>query len=80
MDLPRPGSKVIRDRERGTVACVGGDGGWIGYEDGETVRAKGSWARKRGLGGVFYWTGHGGEYVNGQSGLVGEGFRGLHGG
>ncbi|RPA77326.1 glycoside hydrolase [Ascobolus immersus RN42] len=73
-DLPRPGSNVIRDRERGTISCVGGDAGYVGYEDGETVRGKGVWSRKRGLGGMFYWTGHGGN------GLVEEGFRGLHGG
>ena len=58
-DLPRPGSIVNFDKEVGAVYCVGGDGGFVTYDDAQTVQMKAQFALKEGLGGLFFWTGTG---------------------
>ena len=58
-DLPRPGAVVKFDEEVGAVFCVGGDGGFVTYDNVQTVQMKAQFARKEGLGGLFFWTGTG---------------------
>ena len=58
-DLPRPGALVKFDEEAGAVYCVGGDGGFVTYDDARTVQMKAQFALKEGLGGLFFWTGVG---------------------
>ena len=58
-DLPRPGAVVKYDKEVGAVYCVGGDGGFVTYDDSQTVQSKAHFALKEGLGGLFFWTGTG---------------------
>ena len=58
-DLPRPAAVVNFDREAGAVYCVGGDGGFVTYDDPRTVQMKAQFALKEGLGGLFFWTGTG---------------------
>lgn len=58
-DLPRPGAVVTFDKEVGAVCCVGGDGGFVTYDDAQTVQMKARFALKESLGGLFFWTGTG---------------------
>ncbi len=58
-DLPRPGAVVNFDKEVGAVYCVGGDGGFVTYDDARTVHMKAQFALEEGLGGLFFWTGTG---------------------
>ena len=58
-DLPRPGAVVTFDEEAGAVYCVGGDGGFVTYDDARTVQMKAQFALKEGLAGLFFWTGVG---------------------
>lgn len=55
--LPRPGTQELVDQQAGAAYCVGGDGGFVSYDNPQTVRMKGIYARERGLGGLFYWNG-----------------------
>lgn len=75
-DLPRPDASVHYDSEVTAVSCVGGDGGFVTYDDHNTVRVKADYAKKRALGGLFYWTGTGDS--NDTKSLVEAGFRSLH--
>ena len=59
IDLPRPGTVVTFDKEVGAVYCVGGDGGFVSYDDARTVQMKAQFALEQGLGGLFFWTGAG---------------------
>jgi len=74
-DLPRPGAVVRYDNEATAVYCVGGDGGFVTYDDPTTVRAKAEYAKQKGLGGLFYWTGTGDR--NDFQSLVETGYRTL---
>ena len=74
-DLPRPGATVSYDRAVTAVYCVGGDGGFVTYDDQVTVRAKANYAKQKGLGGLFYWTGTGDR--NDSRSLVEAGYRAL---
>ena len=47
------------DKEVGAVYCVGGDGGFVTYDDARTVQMKAQFALEQGLGGLFFWTGVG---------------------
>lgn len=58
-DLPRPGAVVNFDKEVGAVYCVGGNGGFVTYDDARTVQMKAQFALKEGLAGLFFWTGTG---------------------
>ena len=58
-DLPRPGAVVNFDNEAGAVYCVGGDGGFVSYDDARTVQMKAQFALTEGLAGMFFWTGTG---------------------
>ena len=58
-DLPRPGAVANFDKEAGAVYCVGGDGGFVTYDDPRIVQMKARFALEEGLGGLFFWTGTG---------------------
>ena len=75
-DLPRPGAIVCYDNKVNAVFCVGGDGGFVTYDDPITVRAKASYSQQRGLAGLFYWTGTGDR--NDSQSLVEAGYRALY--
>ncbi len=74
--LPRPGSQEFVDQQVGAAFCVGGDGGFVSYDDAQTVRIKAAWAKRNGLGGLFYWTGTADR--PGRDSLVEAGFTTLH--
>ncbi|KFY05596.1 hypothetical protein V492_08422 [Pseudogymnoascus sp. VKM F-4246] len=76
--LPRPGTQEVVDTERCAAVCVGGDGGFVTYDNPETVAMKGRYCKEQGLGGLFYWTGTA-DIPNGPRSLVESGFRALHG-
>lgn len=56
-DLPRPGATEYTDEKLGAAWCVGGDGGWVSYDNPTTVKLKADYAKNNRLGGVFFWTG-----------------------
>lgn len=58
-DLPRPEAKEYVDRKLGAAYCVGGDGGFVTYDNRETVQMKAAFAKQHQLGGLFFWTGTG---------------------
>ena len=58
-DLPRPGAKESVDKKVGAAYSIGGDGGFITYDNQETVQLKAQYAKERNLGGLFFWTGTG---------------------
>ena len=76
-DLPRSGAEVVSDAEIGAVHSVGGDGGFVTYDDPRTVKMKAEFVRQKGLGGLFYWTGTGDKA--GEGSLVETGWRALRG-
>lgn len=55
--LPRPGSIERVDHALVAAWCEGGDGGWVTYDNPETVRRKADYVKRHGLAGVFFWTG-----------------------
>jgi chitinase len=48
--LPRPGAEEIVDTERVAAFCVGADGGFVTYDNPETVRIKGRFCKSEDLG------------------------------
>jgi len=56
-DLPRPGTEETTDRKLGAAFCVGGDGGFVSYDNPETVKMKAKYAKEHKNAGLFYWTG-----------------------
>ena len=75
-DLPRPGAKERVDGDCVAAYCVGGDGGFVTYDNVDTVRRKAHFAREMRLAGLFYWTGTGDS--TGPRSLVEAGYRALH--
>lgn len=76
-DLPRPDSKEYVDENTGAAFCVGGDGGFVTYDNARTVRMKADYVKQNRLAGLFYWTGTGDKTDN-QSSLVWNGYVGMH--
>lgn len=78
-DLPRPGAEEHVDEHVGAAYCMGGDGGFVTYDNPHTVRMKANYVRQGGLGGLFYWTGTGdvSSIDNKDRSLVWNGFLGL---
>jgi chitinase len=74
-DLPRSGADVQLDEGVGAVYSIGGDGGFVTYDDPRTVQMKAEFAKQQGLGGLFYWTGTGD--VRDDRSLVQTGYRAL---
>ena len=75
-ELPRPGAHEFVDAQVGAAFSVGGDGGFVTYDNHQTVQMKADYVRRLGLGGLFYWTGTGD--LPGPRSLVENGFRRLH--
>jgi len=75
--LPRPGTEEKIDNERVAASCTGGDGGFVSYDNPETVKMKGRYCKREQLGGLFYWTGTA-DVAHGQRSLVEAGFNALH--
>lgn len=48
--LPRPGGYETIDSNRVAASCVGGDGGFVTYDNPETVRMKGAFCKAQNLG------------------------------
>lgn len=76
VDLPRPGATEHVDQTTGAAYCRGGDGGFVTYDNPQTVNWKGLFVRERGLGGLFYWTGTGD--AKGKRSLVETGYNTMH--
>jgi chitinase len=49
-DLPRPGTEEIIDTTAIGAFCVGGDGGWVSYDNPQTVQMKASYCKQKRLG------------------------------
>ena len=79
-DLPRPSTEERVDRVLGAAFCVGGDGGFVSYDNPQTVRMKAAFVKNeaRRLGGLFYWAGTG-DVSEGKRSLVENGYYELHG-
>ncbi|KAI4862577.1 glycoside hydrolase [Hypoxylon rubiginosum] len=75
--LPRKSAKETVDKRIGAASCVGGDGGFVTYDNPETVKMKAAYCKQKGLGGLFYWTGPADSREKSRS-LVAAGFRALH--
>ncbi|RYP08151.1 hypothetical protein DL765_008908 [Monosporascus sp. GIB2] len=76
-ELPREHAKETVDRRIGAASCVGGDGGFVSYDNAETVEMKASFCKQKGLGGLFYWSGPADSREKGRS-LIAAGFKSLH--
>jgi chitinase len=76
-DLPRPGTKEQVDEAACAAFCVGGDGGYVTYDNQTTVLAKAKYVKQKRLGGLFYWTGTGDSADDDRS-LVMAGWNGLY--
>ncbi|SPO07697.1 related to chitinase [Cephalotrichum gorgonifer] len=76
--LPRRGCKEVVDKRACAAMCVGGDGGFVSYDNPETVKTKAVFCKQKGLGeGLFYWAGP--MDVNDKSrSLIAAGFKALH--
>lgn len=49
-ELPRKGTKEQVDKKACAAYCVGGDGGFVSYDNPETVKQKAAFCRQKGLG------------------------------
>jgi chitinase len=56
--------------------CIGGDGGFVTYDNVDTVAAKARYAKSRGLGGMFFW--HGLADKAGDRSLIYTSYKTLH--
>lgn len=48
--LPRKGAKETVDKRIGAAMCVGGDGGFVSYDNPDTVKMKAAYCKQKGLG------------------------------
>ncbi|GAB0137659.1 hypothetical protein EsDP_00005916 [Epichloe bromicola] len=53
-ELPRKGCKETMDKRHISAQCVGGDGGFVTYDNPETVKAKVAFVKQKGLGVSIY--------------------------
>ncbi|KFA78038.1 hypothetical protein S40288_07462 [Stachybotrys chartarum IBT 40288] len=60
--LPRAGCREILDNRYVAAQCVGGDGGFVTYDNAESVKAKANFCKEKGLG-VSWRASHEDEYV-----------------
>lgn len=49
-DLPRKGTKEQLDKRVVAAQCVGGDAGFVSYDNPDTVKTKASFCKQKGLG------------------------------
>jgi chitinase len=75
-DLPRPGTEEHIDEGAVAAFCTGGDGGFVSYDNPETVRRKAQFAKESGLAGLFFW--HGTADAQGSRSLVYSSYTALH--
>lgn len=75
-DLPRPGAKEHVIGKLGAAYCVGDDGGFVSYDNPETVQMKAKFAKNLPLAGLFYWTAT--ADASGPRSLIETGFNTLH--
>ncbi|KAL8923602.1 MAG: hypothetical protein Q9208_004549 [Pyrenodesmia sp. 3 TL-2023] len=75
--LPRPGTHEVVDENAGAAYCLGGDGGFVSYDNPTTVQMKARFAKQQNLAGLFYWTGPGDS--KGTRSLVAAGYNALNG-
>jgi chitinase len=75
-DLPQAGTTEQVDRAVGAAFCIGGGGGFVSYDNPETVGMKASFVVEKRLGGIFYWTATADS--TGPRSLIETGFRALH--
>jgi chitinase len=76
-ELPRDGAEEIVNTRLAAAFCVGGDGGFVSYDNPETVEIKAAYCRQKRLGGLFYWTGTA-DVPPGPRSLISTGFKALH--
>lgn len=76
-DLPRPGASEHVDMALGAAYCCGGDGGFVTYDNAQTVHQKAAYVREQGLGGMFFWTATG-DSSNPSRSLVLASYSALH--
>ncbi|TVY52286.1 Endochitinase B1 [Lachnellula cervina] len=76
--LPRQNAEEIVNTRVVAAFCTGGDGGFVTYDNPETVKMKAGYCREKGLGGLFYWTGTA-DMPPGPRSLISAGFKALHG-
>lgn len=48
-ELPRPGSKEVVDKRFVAAQCLGGDGGFVTYDNAETAKTKAEFVKQKGL-------------------------------
>lgn len=48
--LPRKGTKEQFDKRIGAAMCAGGDGGFVSYDNPDTVKMKATYCKQKGLG------------------------------
>ncbi|KAG4442452.1 hypothetical protein IFR05_002054 [Cadophora sp. M221] len=77
--LPRNSAEEIVNTRVVAAFSTGGDGGFVSYDNPETVKIKANFCLEKGLGGLFYWTGTA-DTPPGPRSLVAAGFKALHGG
>ncbi|KAH8906011.1 family 18 glycoside hydrolase [Coniochaeta sp. PMI_546] len=76
-DLPRRGTKEQIDKRSVAAQCVGGDGGFVTYDNPDTVKMKAAFCKQKGLGGLFYWCAPA-DAKDSKRSLIASGFRALH--
>ena len=75
-NLPRPEAQEYVDAQVGAAYCVGGDGGFVTYDNPQTVQMKATYVTQNQLGGLFYWTGT--ADAKSPRSLVETGYNALH--
>ncbi|KAH7001699.1 glycoside hydrolase superfamily [Ilyonectria destructans] len=75
--LPRKGCKEVVDKRHVAAQCIGSDGGFVTYDNPDTVKVKAGFCKQKGLGGLFYWNGPADSKDKSRS-LIAAGFRALH--
>lgn len=76
-ELPRELAVEKVDKDVGAAWCIGGDGGWVSYDNVTTVEMKGKFVREKRLRGLFFWTGSFDASVENRS-LIVAGHRSLN--
>lgn len=75
--LPRRGTKEQVDKRAMAAQCVGGDGGFVTYDNPDTVKMKAAFCKQKALGGLYYSSATSDAKDNKRS-LITAGFRTLH--
>jgi chitinase len=75
-NLPRPDTEEYVDEAAVAAFCSGSDGGFVSYDNPETVKIKAQFAKDRGLAGLFFW--HGTADAQGSRSLVYSSYTTLH--